>query len=459
MKASLSFIAGATGGSLRGPDLDFAGIGIDTRTLAAGEVFVAIRGERLDGHNYVAAAVERGAAAVVVARPVEVRVPQVIVADTTQALGDLARAWRARFDLPLVAVGGSNGKTTTKEMIAAILGGVGPVLATRGNLNNHIGVPLTLFRLDGTHRCAVIEMGANHPGEIATLVDIARPTVGIITNAGAEHLEGFGSLDGVAAAEGEMVAGLDAAATAVINAGDDYAGLWRGMSRAGRIVSFGAAAADFRAEDVRCGIEAGAFVTDFRLVTPAGSRPVRLALAGAHNVVNALGAAAAAAAAGAPLEAIVAGLGSMRAVKGRLQLKSTPQGAWLIDDSYNANPSSVRAGIDTLAALPGRRLLVLGEMAELGDHARASHEDVATYARARGVERLFALGEGTRDAVRAFGTGAAWYGSAGELTAALRPELSAGVYVLVKGSRVNRLERVVEALAAGDAIAEAGGTH
>jgi UDP-N-acetylmuramoyl-tripeptide--D-alanyl-D-alanine ligase len=459
MRTSLSFVAGATAGTLRGADVELGGIGIDTRTLSPGEVFVAIRGERLDGHDFVAAAVERGAAAVVVGRPVPVDVPQVIVADTTRALADLARAWRARFDLPVVAVGGSNGKTTTKEMIATILGETGPVLATRGNLNNHIGVPLTLFGLDASHRHAVIEMGANHPGEIALLVDIARPTVGLITNAGAEHLEGFGSLAGVAAAEGEMVAGLDAAATAVINAGDEFAATWRAMSRAGRLVTFGSASADFRAEEVSCAIEAGAFATTFRLVTPAGSRPVRLGLAGTHNVVNALGAAAAASAAGASPDAIVAGLDRMRAVKGRLQLKATPQGAWLVDDSYNANPSSVRAGIDTLAGLHGRLLLVLGEMAELGPHSRASHEEVARYARERGIERLYALGDGARDAVCAFGAGATWYASAGDLTAALRPALAAGTYVLIKGSRVNRLERVVDALAGDGERGAAGGAH
>ncbi len=459
MKTSLSFIAAATAGALEGADREVAGLSIDTRTLVPGEVFVALRGERADGHDFVAAAALRGAAAAIVARPVPVALPQLIVADTTRALADLARAWRARFDLPLVGVGGSNGKTTTKEMIAAILGRMGPVLATRGNLNNHIGVPLTLFRLEAAHRSAVIEMGANHAGEIAALVDIARPTVGLITNAGAEHLEGFGSLEGVAAAEGEMVAGLDAGATAVINAGDRFASLWRSMSRAGRIVSFGDATADFRAEDVRTAVEGGAFVTSFRLATPSGARTVRLALAGRHNVVNALGAAAAAGAAGASLDATVAGLEDVRAVKGRLQLKATPQGAWLIDDSYNANPSSVRAGIDTLAGLPGRRLLVLGEMAELGAHSRGSHEDVARYARAHGVERLFALGSGARDAVAAFGPGATWYASAEALTAELRAELAAGAYVLVKGSRVNRLERVVEALTRGDAGTDCGEAH
>lgn len=459
MKTSLSFIVAATAGRLTGADREITGVSTDTRTLVPGEVFVALRGERADGHDFAAAAVERGAAAVIVARAVPVAVPQVIVADTTRALADLARAWRARFELPLVGVGGSNGKTTTKEMIAAILGRMGPVLATCGNLNNHIGVPLTLFRLEAAHRHAVIEMGANHAGEIATLVDIARPTVGLVTNAGAEHLEGFGSLEGVAAAEGEMVAGLGAGATAVINAGDRFAALWRSMSRAGRIISFGDANADFRAEDVRTEVAAGAFATSFRLVTPGGSRRVRLALAGRHNVVNALGAAAAAAAAGASLDATAAGLEDVRAVGGRLQLKTTPQGAWLIDDSYNANPSSVCAGIDTLAELQGRRLLVLGEMAELGTHSRTAHEDVARYARTHGVERLFAFGPGARDAVGVFGPGAAWFASIETLIAELRAELAAGTCVLVKGSRVNRLERVVDALTLGGAAADLGGAH
>jgi UDP-N-acetylmuramoyl-tripeptide--D-alanyl-D-alanine ligase len=460
MRATLGWIAASTGGRLEGADREVAGLGIDTRTLAPGELFAAIRGERFDGHDFAAAALERGAVALLVARRLPLDLPQVVVDDTTLALGRLARAWRERHAIPVVGVGGSNGKTTTKEMIAAILAENGAVLATRGNLNNHIGVPLTLLGLDDAHRAAVVEMGANHPGEIAALVQIVRPTVAIITNAGAEHLEGFGSLEGVAVAEGEMVAGLEVAATAVINAGDEFAPLWRRLARAGRVLTFGAAPdADFRAEDRRARIEDGAFVTEFTLRTPAGSRPVRLALAGAHNVVNAQGAAAAAVAAGASLDAVAAGLARVRPVQGRLQLKATPHGAWIIDDSYNANPSSVRAGIDTLVSLDARRLMVLGEMAELGTHTLASHEEAGDYARARGVELLYCLGAPTAHSARRFGDGARFFVSVEELVTALEPELGPGVCVLVKGSRVNRLERVVDALTGAAPRAACGGMH
>jgi UDP-N-acetylmuramoyl-tripeptide--D-alanyl-D-alanine ligase len=303
----------------------------------------------------------------------------------------------------------------------------------------------------------VIEIGANHPGEVAALVAIARPTVGLVTNAGAEHLEGFGDLDGVARAEGEMFAGLESGATAVINADDAYATLWRSMNRAARSVTFGLGKpADFSMQVRREYIDAGAFVQDLTLRTPAGTAEVRLALAGRHNASNALAAAAATSCAGASLDAIVLGLGRAQPVKGRLQPKAAHGGAWLIDDSYNANPSSVRAGLDVLAGLDGERWLVLGDMGELGEHAVAAHTEAGNYARERGVTRLFAVGQLTPHAVRAFGAGATSYADHAALVAALRPALHAGVNVLVKGSRSNRLERVVEALLAAPPTAQAG---
>lgn len=454
MKRTLSHFVAAMRGTLRGADAEFAAVSTDTRTIGRGDLFVALQGPNFDGHAFVAAAAERGAAGAVVSRPVDAELPQLVVPDTLKALQQASRVWRDQFDIPVVAVAGSNGKTTTKELIAQILAGQGPCHATRGNLNNHIGVPLTLLAIDSTHATAVIEVGANHPGEVAALMPLVRPTVGIVTNAGAEHLEGFGDLDGVARAEGETFAGLEHGATAVINGDDVYAPLWREMNRAGRALTFGLGVGrDFRAEGLHARIANGEFVQEFELACPSGRTSVRLGLAGRHNVLNALGAAAAASAAGATAEQIAAGLARAKAVKGRLQLKAAANGAWLIDDSYNANPSSLRAGIDVLAALDGDRWLVLGDMGELGAHALDAHVDAGRYARAAGIARLYAVGAMTPHAVEAFGSGAEWFPDVAALSAHVRPRLAPGVTVLVKGSRSNRLERVVDALLASAAQA------
>jgi UDP-N-acetylmuramoyl-tripeptide--D-alanyl-D-alanine ligase len=449
MKRTLEEFARACGGRLQGADAAFTDVVSDSRTLKRGQLFVALAGPRFDGNDFVGAALQAGAAAALVSRAQPVGLPQIVVGDTQAALERAARTWRARFAGPLVGVAGSNGKTTAKEMTAAILAQAGDCLATRGNLNNHIGVPLTLMRLTPEHRFAVIEMGANRPGEVAALVALARPSIGMITNAGAEHLEGFGSLEGVARAEGEMVTGLTAAATAVINADDEFVSLWRGSTPA-RVVTFGVRhPADFSAHDVRTSVGAQGFKTRFRLDAPQGSTAIELLLGGAHNVANALAACAAAASAGATLEQIAAGLAAVRAVPGRLQFKQSKSGAWLIDDSYNANPSSVRAAIEVLASLSGRKWLVLGDMGELGGFAAEAHGDIGEFARAQGIERLYATGPLMQRAVDSFGAGARWFGSAAELTAAVDEALrGAGpeVRLLIKGSRFNRLERVVDAL-------------
>ncbi len=450
MKGRMSEVAAATMGRLAGADATFAGVAIDSRTLEPGQLFVALRGERFDGHSFLDAALTRGAGGAMVSQPSGLPLPQVVVHDTQAALSALAAAWRARSGALVLGVGGSNGKTTTKELLAAILAGHGPTLATRGNLNNHIGVPLTLLRLEPAQRFAVIEMGANHPGEIAALAQLAQPAIALVTNAGDEHLEGFGDLAGVAHAEGEMYAALGADGTAVINADDPFCALWQTMApRGAHVLRFGIdASADVRALAISGRIESGAFVTSFVLAVAGEQARVRLPLAGRHNVSNALGAAAAAHAAGVPLPAIIAGLERMRPVAGRLQLKPGLRGAWLIDDSYNANPSSVRAGIDVLCALPGEHWLVLGEMAELGGETVASHAGVGDYARRAGITRLFAMGAAARHAVDAFGARASWFADAARLGDAVAESLDAGVTALVKGSRVNRLERVVERLAA-----------
>jgi UDP-N-acetylmuramoyl-tripeptide--D-alanyl-D-alanine ligase len=455
MKRTLSEFARACGGTLSGADGSFTDVVSDSRTLTDGQLFVALSGPNFDGSAFVAAAAKAGAAGAVVSAPQPVPLPQILVTDAQAALERAARTWRAHFTGPLVGVAGSNGKTTAKEMTAAILAQAGECLATRGNLNNHIGVPLTLLRLTAAHRYAVIEMGANHAGEVAALVATARPTIGMITNAGAEHLEGFGSLEGVARAEGEMVAGLAADAVAVINADDAFAPLWK-QSTPARVVTFGVhSTADYRASRVRAGVAADGFRTRFQLSTPAGSTDIELRLGGAHNVANALAAAAAAGSAGATLAQIAAGLASVRAVPGRLQFKQTPGGAWLIDDSYNANPSSVRAAIEVLVTLDGRRWLVLGDMGELGAHAVEAHGAIGEFARAQGVERLYATGPLMAGAVQSFGAGAAWYPDLTALTAALQHALAGAgpdVRLLVKGSRFNRLERLVNALT-GDTTA------
>ena len=448
LERRLRNLAQACGGRLQGEDRAFAAVWSDSRTLSAGDVFVALRGPRFSGNEFVGAAAAAGAAGALVDSPQPVALAQIVVPDTQTALTRAAHAWRAALTIPVVGVAGSNGKTTAKEMTAAILAQAGSCLATRGNLNNHHRVPLTLLRLEPAHRFAVIEMGANRAGEVAELLTVARPTDGLITNAGAEHLEGYGSLEGVARAEGEMVAGLSAEATAVLNADDEFVQLWRGMTPA-RVVTFGIAnSADFRASDLRTTLGAEGFLTRFELSSPLGRAQIELHLGGRHNIANALGAAAAAAAAGASLAHIVAGLGAVRPVPGRLQLKRAACGAWIIDDSYNANPSSVRAGIEVLASIEGRRWLVLGDMAELGEFAADAHAQIGAFAREHGIERLLATGPLAALAVERFGTGGQWFPDSQALTQELLRSLTAGsdVRLLVKGSRVNRLERVVGAL-------------
>lgn len=449
IKRTLNDIVQVTGAELVGANCEFTGISTDSRTLQRGALFVALSGPNFDGHDFVPAAAERGAAAALVERPLPVDLPQVVVRDALAALSMFAQAWRRQFDIPVIGVTGSNGKTTTKELIGAILSPLGSCLVTRGNLNNHIGVPLTLLQLNATHRYAVIEMGANHQGEIAHLASLAEPTIGIVTNAGAAHLEGFGSLDGVAKGKGELFQSLPVNGTAVVNADDKYASLWRDNRSAERVLTFGfEQPADFMAHKVNAGGGADGFRIDFDLVTPAGTKPVTLALAGLHNLRNALGAAAATFAAGATLDQIVAGLGAMRAVSGRLELKPAINGAYLVDDSYNANPSSLKAGLDALGGFAGKRWLVLGDMLELGESANELHAEVGRYARQAGIERLFAVGKHSHFAVEAFGRGAQWFADVEPLIAETKRSLTPDVAVLIKGSRANRLERVSAALSA-----------
>jgi UDP-N-acetylmuramoyl-tripeptide--D-alanyl-D-alanine ligase len=452
MKRTLKEAAHAVGGELVGEDRPFGCVSTDSRTLKPGSLFVPLRGPNFDGSAFVQAAAAQGAIGALVERAASVQLPQIVVPNALHALQALAKGWRAGFSLPVVAVAGSNGKTTAKEMTAAVLARMGLVMATHGNLNNHIGVPVTLMRLEASHRSAVIEMGANRVGDVAELMAIAQPTVGLITNAGAEHLEGFGNLDGVAKGEGETVSCLKPDGTAIINADDAYAGYWRANSGAKRVITFGVHhGADFAAKNIFQGIERGEFATRFTLVCPLGERAVMLKAGGAHNIGNALAAAAAASAAGASLDDIALGLADFRAVPGRLQLKAGTRGSWIIDDSYNANPSSVRAGLEVLRSLTGATWLVLGDMAELGESSQDSHAHIGTYARDCGVKRMFAVGPLSSRAVETFGPGGEWFADSDSLTRRLQAELSPGVTVLIKGSRINRLERVVQALTGGGA--------
>jgi UDP-N-acetylmuramoyl-tripeptide--D-alanyl-D-alanine ligase len=445
----LGRLAQVAGGQLNGPDREFTSVSTDTRTLQPGALFVALTGPNFDGHDFVNAAVERQAAGALVAKPLPAPIPQVVVADPLGALSMFAREWRRQFSIPVIGVTGSNGKTTTKEIIGAILSRLGPCLITRGNLNNHIGVPLMLLEMNASHRYAVIEMGANHLGEIAHLASIAEPTIGIVTNAGAAHLEGFGSLDGVASGKGELFKALPASGVAVINADDKYAPLWRDTRSADQAFTFGfEQPADFMAHKVKASGDQGGFRIDFDLVTPFGTKAATLGLGGLHNLRNALGAAAVAAAAGATLDDLVAGLAHVRAVAGRLELKPALNGAFLVDDSYNANPSSLKAGLDAFKSFGGARWLILGDMMELGDSADELHAEVGRYAKQAGISQLFAIGKRSHFAVEAFGKGARWFADMDALIAEARSSLAPGIAVLIKGSRSNRLERVTNALAA-----------
>lgn len=447
---SLTALARTLSATLVGADTGFTGVSTDTRTLRPGELFVALRGPNFDGHAFVPRAAERGAAAAVVEHPLAGSLPLLQVADSLVALGAVAAEWRGRFELPVLAVTGSFGKTTVKEMMAAIAATRGDVLASRGNLNNEIGLPLTLFGLDPAHRAAVLELGANHAGEIARLAAISRPSVGVVTAAGPVHLEGFGSLEGVARAKGELYAGLPGDGVAIINQDDAFASLWREMAGTRRCVSFGLKAdAEFRAEQISQSLDAAGPLLEFRLVTPDGAADARLALPGRHNALNALAAAAATWAAGWSLDEIVAGLARVAGVQGRMSLRKSHSGALLIDDTYNASPVALQAAIEYATALPGETWLVLGDMRELGAASAELHAAAGRLARERGITRLYAIGPESAAAAEAFGT-AQHFSEIAELASALERDLPPGVNLLVKGSRSMRLETLIERLVAGE---------
>jgi UDP-N-acetylmuramoyl-tripeptide--D-alanyl-D-alanine ligase len=452
MRMTLAAAAAGIGARHLGADPGFSQVSTDSRTLAPGALFVALKGARFDGHDHLADAVARGAAAAIVSRPIQAAIPLLLVPDTRLALGELARLWRERAAPRVLALTGSNGKTTVKEMAAAILGRLGETLATIGNLNNDVGVPLTLLGLQG-QAFAVIEMGANHPGEIAYLTRIACPDVALLNNAGAAHLEGFGSLEGVARGKAEILEGLGGDGVLVLNADDAYAGLWQRLAaaRGRRTRTFGIREpADVRspeAEAQMCWVDGG-FRSRFRVCTPEGEIEVEMALGGRHNRMNALAAVAACQLFGADAEAIRGGLASLRPVRGRLQPRRGVGGMQLIDDSYNANPDSVSAAIGVLGTAPGRRILVLGDLAELGPGAPALHAELGERARRGGVERLYGTGPLSRAAVEAFGAGGIWLEERDGLVEVLRATCGEGDFLLIKGSRSSRMDLLADALAA-----------
>ncbi len=455
----LSQAAQALDARFTGSDVEFTAVSSDSRAVRRGDLFVALKGERFDGHAFVAQAAAAGAAAALVEntglrsedRGLSEQLPLLIVDDTLKALGKLAQYWRRRFDIPLVALTGSNGKTTVKEMLAAILreackasqsSTLAPqscVLATRGNLNNHIGVPLTLLELRRGHRYAVIEMGMNHPGELSYITRLAEPDVALINNAGVAHLENLGTVEAVARAKGEIFEGLKADGVAVINADERYAPLWRELAVNKQQIDF---ALETRAA-VTATYKMRQLDSEIVLNTPLGAARAVVPAPGLHNVRNALAASAAATALAVPTATVAAGLARFSGVKGRLQRKACVRGAALIDDTYNANPDSVRAAIAVLAQVPGKKLLVLGDMAELGTQAPALHARIGAYARESGIERLFTLGELSAHSAQAFGAGARHFTRIEDLLTEIENALAPGVTVLVKGSRFMQMERVV----------------
>jgi len=442
---TLAQVAQWTGGRLVGDGATpFERVHSDTRTLQPGDLFVAIRGERFDANDFLGQARASGAVAAI-AQPGRLPggLPGVEVEDSKAALGKLAQAWRQQFRLPLVAVTGSNGKTTVTQMVASILRAWQPQnhLATQGNFNNDIGLPLTLLRLHAQHRVAVVELGMNHPGEIAYLADIARPTVALVNNAQREHQEFMATVEAVARENASVFGALDRHGTAVFPAGDDYTALWTELAGARACLTFGDA--DRGADLFLAGSEWLEGRWTVRAMTPAGPLDFLLHIAGRHNVRNALAAAACALAAGVPLPAIQAGLEAFEPVKGRsraLAVQVAGRAVTLVDDTYNANPDSVRAAIDVLAELPGPRLLVLGDMGEVGDQGPQFHTEVGRYARERGIERLYTLGEQSR------AMAGRHFEEIGALNAAVLQAVEESASVLVKGSRFMKMERVVEAI-------------
>jgi UDP-N-acetylmuramoyl-tripeptide--D-alanyl-D-alanine ligase len=442
LNLQLSDVAMWTRGSMRGANVGVQGVFTDTRAPVERGLFVALKGENFDAHDFVAAAKQSGAAAALVARPLPIDIPQVVVMDTTMALGDLASAIRAQRRARVIGITGSNGKTTVKTLLASILGLHGKTHVNAGNLNNEIGLPMSLLNLPADAEFAVLEMGAGKHGDIAYLAAIARPEIGLVNNIAPAHLERMGSLEGIAETKGALYTSLPAQGVAIINADDGFATFFGNLAGTRKIIRFGTRnEADVRAENIQLGTE-----TRFELVTASGRVDIRLPLNGRHNVQNALAAATCAVALDVPIQLIKRGLESASPVKGRLQRYAMPGGWTLIDDSYNANPGSTAAAIDTLMSEPGEAWLVLGDMRELGADSRALHAATGKLAHESGIAKLYTVGDLSSAAAKAFGAKAKHFDTQQALATTLAADVKPGVRVLVKGSRGSAMERVVHAL-------------
>lgn len=476
MNMMLSEIAACVQGKLVGEDVAISSVSIDTRAIKTGQLYVAIKGHNFDGNEFIAEAEQAGAVAAIIhqgitatamdggrdcsrppsmavrsvatgTEPVRPTVPHIVVNDTRLALAELAGVWRKKSSVSVVGITGSNGKTTVKEMVAAILSVNGNTLFTQGNLNNDIGVPLTLLRLNEQHRYAVIEMGANHPGEIEYTSQYAQADVAIITNVGAAHIEGFGSVDGVAKAKGEIIQTLKQDGVAVLNRDDVYFDYWKSVAGTRKVVSFGInEEATVTTHSIKTEVVDHAFATTFDLVTAEGELTVKLKLAGRHNVVNALAATAACLALNIDLQQIKQGLENVKPVTGRLQPLLSRLGNIVIDDTYNANSASLKAGLDVLANCAGKRWLVLGAFGELGSESPKIHEQMGELIKSSGVVRLLAVGSDARNTVKAFGKGATFFDTHNDLIEVLKQELKGDEAILIKGSRAQRMENVAAAL-------------
>ncbi|AZF14482.1 UDP-N-acetylmuramoyl-tripeptide--D-alanyl-D-alanine ligase [Pseudomonas sp. R3-18-08] len=443
---TFSELAQALSARVLSGDCTFDGVSIDSRNIQPGQLFIALTGPRFDGHDYLNDVAAKGAVGALVQREVaHATLPQLLVADTRLALGQLGALNRAAFDKPIAAITGSSGKTTVKELLAGVLRTRGPVLATRGNLNNDFGAPLTLLELAPEHTAAVIELGASRVGEIAYTVALTKPHVAVINNAGTAHVGEFGGPEKIVEAKGEILEGLDASGTAVLNLDDKAFETWRVRAAGRKVLTFAVhnAAADFHASDITVDARG---CPSFTLHTPQGSEHVQLNLLGNHNVANALAAAAAAHALGVSLFGIATGLGAVQPVKGRTVAQLATNGMRVIDDTYNANPSSVNAAVDLLRGFDGRKVLVLGDIGELGEWAEQGHREVGAYA-ADKVDAFYAVGPNMAHAVNAFGPGARHFATQGELIQALAAaEHDTHTTILIKGSRSAVMENVVAAL-------------
>ena len=448
---TLNQVATAIHGSRAIGDCQFDRVSIDTRSIQPDDLFVALKGERFDAHDFLDQAVAAKAAGLVVEKHVKtVSVPQLIVDDSTKALGKIANLNRQQFAGPVIGITGSGGKTTVKNLVRNILQHCGETFATQGNLNNHIGVPLTLFELSPQHRFAVIEMGASGPGEIAYLAEIAEPSVGVVTNALRAHVAGFGSVEGVAKAKGEMFLALKDSGIAIVNIDDPSADIWLEQIGFRQHYTFSLINnnADFNASDIT-DLPAGG--TQFTLIGPSFKTSVRLLLLGRQNVANALAAAACAYAAGADVNAIKLGLEETSAYTGRMQHRQGINKSRVIDDSYNANPDAVKAAIDYLAKQPGNSILVLGDMGELGESEVDYHRELGQYAAAAGISQLISKGQLAKESGRAFGSNTKHFDDFDELNNYLKSIITADSVVLVKGSRIAQMENVVSAIASDGA--------